>query len=243
MTEQAQPTGKASRLLALGKDLMSTARDASIFVLGLLLIAFPATFNRILVDAGFEEGNIVGLKWKANLSRSDQALNDVRARITDLERQLTNNQKILREAQARLQDTALGARLKAMEAENKATRAQAQALQATLGAVIQSNAPLVDQANRTLDGSNPTRYGVVFGADSSLPAARHEIDRASRAGLPAQIYLRGSAYRSVAVVAEQSQAQAALATARRLRGDAYIVRLESWCPRPVQRVGFFECGS
>lgn len=47
-------------IIALGKDLVALLRDGALFLLAVLLIAFPTQFNTILVNAGFEEGRIVG---------------------------------------------------------------------------------------------------------------------------------------------------------------------------------------
>jgi hypothetical protein len=51
----------ASKLVALGKDLVALLRDLVLFVLALLLLFFPATLNNVLTNAGFEEGSFVGL--------------------------------------------------------------------------------------------------------------------------------------------------------------------------------------
>jgi len=81
------PDPKQSWLAAsvsLGKDLVALLRDGAIFVLALLLIVFPLQFNSILVNAGFEEGSLVGFKWKSTLVESDRALKDAQGTISDL---------------------------------------------------------------------------------------------------------------------------------------------------------------
>ena len=72
------------RVVSLGKDLVALLRDATLFVLAMLLLVFPAQFDSILVDAGFEEGSVVGFKWKSKLIDSNQALEEARATIASL---------------------------------------------------------------------------------------------------------------------------------------------------------------
>jgi len=74
-----------SRFIAVGKDLVSLLRDAALFLLAVLLVAFPIQFNSILVDAGFEEGSLVGFKWKSKLVESNRPLQDAQATISDLQ--------------------------------------------------------------------------------------------------------------------------------------------------------------
>ena len=50
--------------IIIGKDLFALLRDFSLFLLAALLLLFPAQLNDILMRAGFEEGSVVGFKWK-----------------------------------------------------------------------------------------------------------------------------------------------------------------------------------
>jgi len=59
MTPEPTTTTLQTRV-TVAKDITATARDAALLLLGLLLIAFPSTFNGILVSAGFEEGSSPG---------------------------------------------------------------------------------------------------------------------------------------------------------------------------------------
>ena len=78
-------TTTLTRSVALGKDLVSLLRDFAIFVLALLLLVFPGQFNSILVNAGFEEGSLVGFKWKSKLVESDNALKEAQSTIAVLQ--------------------------------------------------------------------------------------------------------------------------------------------------------------
>jgi hypothetical protein len=54
--EQSWPTAAVS----LGKDLVSLLRDGALFVLAVLLVAFPTQFNTILAPGSFRR--FVGFK-------------------------------------------------------------------------------------------------------------------------------------------------------------------------------------
>jgi hypothetical protein len=87
-------------------------------------------------------------------------------------------------------------------------------------------------------------WAVVFGGDTTLDAARHEVKvTAGKMGLEnAAIYRRGGSYRSIATFGDRSAAEEALGKARSVRADAYLVDLNKWCPVIVDREGYRECG-
>jgi hypothetical protein len=80
-------------------------------------------------------------------------------------------------------------------------------------------------------------WGVVFGGDTALDAARHEIEvTAPKLEIPnASIYLREGSYRSVSVVEDRSQAEQVLSKAKTRRADSYIVNMSTWCPRTNEK--------
>src|SRR5882672_11069268 len=98
-----------------GKDLVALLRDLALFVLALLLIAFPSTFNNVLSSAGFEEGSFVGFKWKPKLLDSDAALKEAQALITDLRDQNGKMSKALNEVHSKVNDPALKEQLAKLE--------------------------------------------------------------------------------------------------------------------------------
>jgi hypothetical protein len=89
------------RFIGLGKDFVALLRDAALLGLAGLLLLFPTKLNDVLVSAGFEEGSIVGFKWKANLLLADEALKSAQETIASLQAQLDKTTKALGEAHAR----------------------------------------------------------------------------------------------------------------------------------------------
>jgi len=241
-TTDSSASAGFDRFLSRGKDLVALFRDGSIMVLAVTLIAFPQTLNDMLVQAGFEEGSVVGFKWKARLLQSDDALKNARATIDTLQSQLQKTTEALNAANATQRDPALKEKIQNLEQENRQATSASSQVQTSVSSTIASNAPLVEKAQTTAySGGN---WGMVFGSDVSLAAARDEIARAAKQGIPnAAIYRRNGYYASIAVVEDRSLAAQYLATAKRFRPDAYITPMATWCKQMQQENGFIDCAS
>ncbi|MBR0565097.1 hypothetical protein J5J83_03070 [Azoarcus sp. L1K30] len=240
MNDMSGGTEKQS-LLSAGKDLVSLLRDTLLLSLGILLIIFPATFNSILVGAGFEEGSVVGFKWKSRLVEADQALKDARASIADLTIQNAKLSEALVEAQKKINDPSDKERLAKLQEENSRLQVTSEKIEASVQATITSNASLVEKAQLSI--GETSQWGVVYGGDTTLSAAQFETGTIARKlGLAnVGIYLRQGSYRSVALASSRAEAEQLLYSARTRRGDAYIVDMARWCPRQVQRPDHHEC--
>ncbi len=229
--------------ITLGRDIFSLLRDAAVFVLALLLLLFPTRLNEVLTRAGFEEGSIVGFKWKSQLVEADEALKEAQATIGTLQRQLQEASAALAAAREAVgEGSALQQRIDGVE---RAGRALAQSTAAATQAVqsaISANAPLVERAQQSLPA--PGGWAVVFGSDRSLAAAGDEIARARALGVQGTgIYRRNDWYASLAVVASHEEAAEYLQRVRTFRDDAYLTRFASWCRTPQPRDGHVDCGS
>jgi hypothetical protein len=93
--------------ISLGKDFVSLLRDEALFVLAVLLVAFPGQFNSLLVDAGFEESSLVGSKWRSKLVESNHALQEAQATISDLQQKNDELAKALAETNSKTNDPPL----------------------------------------------------------------------------------------------------------------------------------------
>ena len=136
----------ATAAISLGKDLVSLLRDGALFVLALLLVVFPAQFNSILVDAGFEEGSIVGFKWKSRLTESNHALEKAQANISDLKAKNEELVKALAGTNSKSNDPALAESIAKFQEENRVLTDNTQQVQATVSQAITSNDPYVQKA-------------------------------------------------------------------------------------------------
>lgn len=232
-----------SKFVVLGKDLVALLRDLALFVLALLLLFFPTTFNSVLSSAGFEEGSFVGFKWKPKLLSSDAALKEAQAMITDLREQNDKMSKALAETQGKLNDPVLADQFAKLEETNKQLNVASTKVENSVASTIASNAPLVERVQNAVDTN--IKWGVVFSGDSKLDAAKYEVETvAPKLGIPnASIYFRQGSYRGVSVVGSKQEAEQVLPKAKQRRSDAYIVSMFNWCPNSNEKSGYRECES
>ncbi len=240
MSDTESGTDKRS-LLSAWKDVVSLLRDTLLLCLGVLLIIFPTTFNNILVGAGFEEGSVVGFKWKSRLVEADQALKDARASITDLTIQNEKLSEALIKAQAMINDPAETEKLTELQEENSRLKLTSEKIEASVQATITSNATLVEKAQTSI--GTASQWGVVYGGDTTIAGAQYEAGPvAKKLGLPnTGIYLRQGSYRSVALASSRAEAEQLLYLARSRRSDAYVVDMSRWCPQSTRKADFHEC--
>ena len=133
-------------MITVWKDLVSLLRDASLLLVVILLVLFPDKFNSILVNAGFEEGSLVGLKWKAKVVETNDALEEAMATIDRLEREKDGLYKALDEAKQKLTDVDLVAQLDRLESDREKLVEDTQKIQEQLASTIKANTPYVQKA-------------------------------------------------------------------------------------------------
>lgn len=238
----ATERGKLEHAIAIGKDIFALLRDSSLFLLAMLLVFFPTKLNDVLTSAGFEEGSIVGFKWKARLVETDDALKAAYVSIESLQAQLKQANDTLAAANAAVPSGELKDRIQRVEQAGRDVAATSDGATDAARTTIAANAPLVDRAQQSISGSGG--WAVVFGSDKTLAAAQVEISRATKAGIRgAGTYMRNGYYASIAVVPTREKAAEYLQIARAFRADSYVTRLATWCASPIQRDGYMECAA
>lgn len=140
---------------AILKDFISLLRDSALLLLAVLLVAFPTQFNTILTDAGFEEGSVVGFKWKSKLIESNRALEDAQQTISTLQGKNDELLKALSDANSKSPDPKLLEQLKTLEKENEDLKTTTLNVQARVTESIESNAPLVEMAMSSANRNSP----------------------------------------------------------------------------------------
>lgn len=239
-TDATMGRGKLERAIAIGKDMLALLRDGSLLLLAILLLFFPTKLNDVLTSAGFEEGSIVGFKWKARLVETDDALKTANATIESLQAQLKQANDTLVAAQSAVPSGELKERIQRVEQAGRDVAAVSAGATDAARNTIAANAPLVDRVQQSMEMSGG--WAVVFGSDKTLAAARDEISKAAKAGIHgAGIYMRNGYYASISVVPTREKAAEYLQIARAFRADAYTARLATWCTSQVQRDGYVEC--
>lgn len=136
----------AAAVVSLGKNVVALLRDLALFTLGVLLLLFPGHFNSMLVNAGFEEGSLVGFKWKSKLVESNEALQKAQETISDLQGKNDELVAALADAKKQSSDVVLGKRIDKLQVDNRQLKSATQQVQATVSETIESNIPLVQKA-------------------------------------------------------------------------------------------------
>jgi hypothetical protein len=170
---------KIASIASIAKDIVALLRDSTIFLLAVLLLAFPSRLNTMLVDAGFEEGSIVGFRWKSKLVTTNQDLQSAQQQISSLQKRNDELTGLLSDANVKAADPGLKERLAQLEADNDRLNKQSLALQTNIPTTIDSNIPLIERATASADSTNTAtdkRYYVI----ALTSARREDIDNEIR---------------------------------------------------------------
>ena len=115
---------------------------------------------------------------------------------------------------------------------------------ATVPDVPSAKTPKLTSGNMAPSAPALPAYGVVFGSDRTLAAARDEIDRAAAQGVKdAGVYFRNGYFASIAAAASQAEADRILRIVRAFGTDPYAARMQTWCRQPQARDGYVECAA
>lgn len=230
-----------SGLVTTGKELVAMLRDAMLLLMAVILIAWPKTINSILVDAGFKKGNIAGLEWEANLAQSDSSLVQAQSTIADLKEQNEKFKKTLLEVSSKINDSEVKDKIESLDHLNSELIKNAEIAQTSVAKNISANSLFIQQAQTSR--SELVNWGVVYGGDRTLDAAKDEIrTTATKLGfITAAIYHRQGSYRSVVTSVDRIEAEKVLNKAKVYRKDSYIVNMSNWCPNYTQKEDYFEC--
>ncbi|MBE8726605.1 hypothetical protein [Flavobacterium hungaricum] len=230
-----------SNIVAIGKDLAALLRDFALLIIFLALLLFPETFNDIMIKAGFEEGSIIGMKWKKGIAKSDIALKEAQATIGIMQKQLDSVSKVLNEAKKTTNNPDLKKKIENVQLKNFEIEKQTELIQKSVKKTISSNAVLVENAQKAVNTTNS--WGVLLGTDATLKLAQNECRiYSSKYGIQnAVIYYRQGFYLSIVLAGDRDTAGELLSKAKRRRSDSYIVPMTTWCQNSVQRDGYIEC--
>jgi hypothetical protein len=118
----------------------------SLFAAALLLLVFPATFNSILTNAGFEEGSFAGLKWKRQFFDTDTALRAAQNTITTLQSQNADLLKALADAETPAGDAKQKEELARLRLESQKSAEAVKQVETSVSATLATNEPLIEKA-------------------------------------------------------------------------------------------------
>lgn len=224
-----------SKLLTNFKTLLESIVILITLIIVLLFLLSPITFNKVLTDAGFEEGSVVGFKWKNKLIESDQLLKDLKQQNKDL---IEQNQSLLSFISKKepLLSTEATNNLNTLTQNNNKLIDRNIKLGAKADVIISDNSSL-------LVNSKTKNIGIVFSADTELSLALYEVTTiAKKFNIPnAKIFYRNNSYRSVSLVNNLEEANDVLYKARQKRPDSYIVDLNTWCKNSIEQYNYIKC--
>ncbi|HMI06049.1 MAG TPA: hypothetical protein VK528_00780 [Flavobacterium sp.] len=237
----ANPISSDSDRIAKGKDLVAMLRDLFLLVILLLLLIFPGRLNSVFIQAGFEEGTIVGMKWKKGITNANIQVNEAKLTIVNLTKKLDSVTLMLEEAKKTVSDPVLIKKITQIGESSKELQSASFKTQASLRNMIEGNAALVRNAQIAVNENSS--WGVVYGGDTTPKTAGYEVTTiAKKLDIPnPKIYFRQGSYRSVSVVPDRKEAEQVLRRTKKRRPDAYIVPMATWCPEPTKANGYLKC--
>jgi hypothetical protein len=137
------------------------------------LIRWPETFNKILVDAGFDEGSFAGLHWKSKVIQGDVSLLKSRADIADLKDQDKMLIDVLSKVKS-LGSPEVKAEIDKLDKLNTQLVASSAKVQESVENTISANSRLVQN---TQPSTGPVvTWGIVYGGDQNLENAKYEVN-------------------------------------------------------------------
>ena len=128
------------------KDLTAVLRDGLLLAIAILLLTVPGCVNAILKEAGFTEGNFIGLKWQSQLFDNNAALTEAKGTIDDLQKKNDELVRALADANAKLNDASSKAQFAVLDKANAELKSNAQLVQRSVSQTIASNTPFVEKA-------------------------------------------------------------------------------------------------
>ena len=248
MTEgNATRTAGGPAWIGTGRDLLALLRDGALVLIFLMLLLIPGVIGERLSSAGFEEGSLMGFKWKnkaqdygAEAIKLKQALEAANRQVIAQTAQLKSTSAELARLQANASSPQQAATLDRLSKASERVAQQSLVTSSRVADQLRSSQPVLLDARETL-GAAP-QWAVVMGADTSLAEAQVESRRAAMRGIPnVGIYLRQGRYRTVALASDKATAEGLLPTARVRARDAYVVRFNRWCPEREPLDGYTRC--
>lgn len=134
------------------QGVFNLLRDASIFLVFFLLLVHPEAINTILTRAGFEEGNLVGFKWKNQLQQNDKQLRDAENIINELTQKLKESTETIEKIKSQvLNKEELSQKLEEQIRKNREVADAAASIKPEIKSTLRTNAPLLDPLVRKVN--------------------------------------------------------------------------------------------
>lgn len=233
-------------LTETGKNVLALLRDSVLVALFGMLVISPAFIGERLALAGFEEGEMMGFKWKNKAETYGAAANELKVKLEEAVRTINRQKKQLTAAtdelnkvKSSLNDPAQIASLEETVSKNVSVQQRASASKSRAVRTLTRTQPTLADAKSSVLGG--VTEAIVLGSDRSLEAAKHEANKAANLGFPSVgIYLRKGVYATLSL--PETGADKYLAVAKRhMRSDSYKIDFTRFCPSTEVEEGFTRC--
>ncbi|MDD2725387.1 MAG: hypothetical protein PHH59_15380 [Methylovulum sp.] len=145
--------------ISISKEISSLFKELILLSLFIMLLIWPENFNSLLTRAGFEEGSVVGFKWKKQLDNTNNDLNGAKQIIEDLKLRINAANDVLKKVHASTNDAELKKELEYLVGKNEEASQAASTADTSIARTLQSNEPLITLAQQNLY-SDSTSWGV-----------------------------------------------------------------------------------
>ena len=224
-------------------------RETGITILVILFLVWPSAINSLLIRAGFTTADVAGFHWEKALQESAKSTSAAQQTIDTVRQSIDSAIAQIRTLSGNLTDPRLKQGLQQIEQQLDGSLETAHSASKDLNAsaryqinVLQTVAPALQTAALDTQGESGP-WMVVIGADKDHDSAQDEVKRAVRQGYTSvAIYKRGNFFRTAIRFDSKSDAQDALEKIQdKIRGSAYLVNLNSWCPGNNFENGIRQC--
>jgi len=153
----------------VAKDVFALIRDVFLGAVVFLLLVFPATFNAVLANAGFEEGSFAGLKWKRSFFDTDRALQTAQNTITRLQQDRDRLSEALRQAATTANNPKQKEEIANIQSKSDQIGQAAQQVQTSVDATLAANVPLIEKARVAIASDPPPHVAYCYQEDNLQP--------------------------------------------------------------------------
>lgn len=243
MNSSSNQEGRVFLFLKQSSELI---KHYGLIILVLIIVFKPEMVKSWFKDSGFKKFSGFGveltLEEAKKIEQTGQDFNDFQQLIEKLEYQVRKSKQTLIDLKTVITDPKQRKELTQQIKSSKNVLADTEVGAEQLKKTAIQLAPIIVKMQHSAlipDSS----WGVVFGGDTRLEAAKHEIQRTKNRGFEDTIiFLRKNYYRSVITFSTKEDAMKRLYEVKsKIRESSYLVNLKSWCGTQIPHSEYVLC--
>ncbi|MGE3800092.1 MAG: hypothetical protein AB7H80_03660 [Candidatus Kapaibacterium sp.] len=228
------------------KNWTAALREAVIALLFLFLLLFPSCVTQRLADAGFTQGDIAGLHWEKQLLEMTEQTGEAQQHVQQVEESIDSIRQSLVTIGNDAQSPEVKAQVDQLTIQLDSSLQSVRSVDRDLKASLRTQENLLQTAPVNSFSSKSSHWGIVVSADKDVNSAEYEVSRVKKVSdKEISIYQKDRLFLTVIEFSSREEALTDLPSIKaRFQDGAYLVDMESWCPRPEkgEREGWFVCG-